>query len=116
MKMSYNGVPCPSQRLTVPTNEKPMIHSTPSTPRTERTNPAIPASGNQAPRGIASDQFTAEQSDALRSALAGQPEIRPEVVERGRALASDPSYPSMDILRRVGGILLQSPDPSEESA
>ena len=44
------------------------------------------------------------------SALAAQPEIRPEVVARGQALAADPNYPSTDILRSVAAKLIASPD------
>jgi hypothetical protein len=52
----------------------------------------------------------------LRSALLAQPEIRPEVVARGKVLASDPSYPSGAILRKVGEAILNSPDPSEDGS
>ncbi|HVU15765.1 MAG TPA: hypothetical protein VHD32_02485 [Candidatus Didemnitutus sp.] len=61
-------------------------------------------------RGPGADQFSAANSDALRGALASQPEIRPDVVARGRELAADPSYPSLDILRQVGQKILNSPD------
>jgi hypothetical protein len=52
----------------------------------------------------------------LRSALQAQPEIRPEVVARGKELASDPSYPSSAILRKVGEAILNSPDLSEDGS
>jgi len=48
--------------------------------------------------------------------LAAQPEIRPEVVARGKVLAADPSYPSTSILRAVGGTILNSPDLSEDGS
>jgi len=62
------------------------------------------------------DQFSAENSVALRVALSSQPEIRPEVVARGRALAADPSYPSAAILGRVAQTLIKSPDLSEDQS
>jgi hypothetical protein len=63
---------------------------------------------------IGTDRFSTVNSDALRTALSAQPEIRPEVVARGRVLAADPSYPSVEVLRQVGAAFLNSPDLSEE--
>lgn len=87
-----------------------MIHSTSPSDRTARTE--APPSVQQKPvvRGPGADQFTAQHSTALRAALAAQPEIRSEVVARGRALAADPAYPSTDILRQVAAKLIASPD------
>ena len=65
-------------------------------------------------RNPVGDQFSADSSATLRVALTKQPEIRPEVVARGRALAADPNYPSATILRSVGETLMKSPDLSEE--
>jgi hypothetical protein len=42
-----------------------------------------------------------------------QPEIRPEVLERAKALAADPAYPSPAIMRDVARQILGSPDLSE---
>jgi len=52
----------------------------------------------------------------LRAALASQPEIRPDVVARGQALAADPNYPSMDVIQHVAGMILNAPDPSEDQS
>ena len=94
-----------------------MINSTSSSDRTPRadavqiTRPKVvvrnPDSG---------DQFSAENSAALKVALTQQPEVRPEVVARGRALAADPSYPSPEILRKVGEVIISSPDLSEDQS
>ena len=94
-----------------------MINSTSSSDRTPRadavqiTRPKVvvrnPDSG---------DQFSAENSAALKVALTQQPEVRPEVVARGRALAADPSYPSPEILRKVGEAIISSPDLSEDQS
>lgn len=67
-------------------------------------------------RGAGADRFSAESSAALRSALQAQPEIRPEVVARGKELAANPNYPSTDILRKVGEALLKSPDLTEDES
>lgn len=94
-----------------------MINSTSSSDRTPRADsvqinrPKVvirnPDSG---------DQFSAENSAALKVALTKLPEVRPEVVARGRALAADPSYPSPEILRRVGEAIIKSPDFSEDQS
>lgn len=115
MNLSTNGVPPnPSQRLTVSTNAEPMINSTSSSDRTSRTDAVTPGLQKAAGHGIIADHFSAEQSAALRESLARQPEIRPEVVARGRELAADPSYPSPEILRKVSATLLASPDLTED--
>ena len=62
------------------------------------------------------DQFSAENTAALRVALNRTPEVRPEVVARGRALAADPSYPSAAILSKVGEAIIKSPDFSEDAS
>ena len=64
----------------------------------------------------AGDQFSAENSNALRVALTQHPEVRPEVVERGRALAANPAYPSTEILGHVARAILKSPDLSEDQS
>lgn len=64
--------------------------------------------------GPGADQLSLEKIELLRQALAAQPAIRPEVVERGRALAADPAWPPHDVLRRVSEIILQAPDLTED--
>ncbi|MBL9202605.1 MAG: hypothetical protein JNL39_18985 [Opitutaceae bacterium] len=60
------------------------------------------------PNGITGDSVT-----FLRTQLAEQPEVRPEVVERARALAADPDYPSIEIVQRIAEQILGAPDLSE---
>ena len=94
-----------------------MINSTsPSdrTPRADSIQTTRPKVVVRNPDG--GDQFTAENSTALRIALSRIPEIRPEMVARGRALAADPTYPSPEILRRVGEAIANSPDISEDQS
>jgi hypothetical protein len=62
------------------------------------------------------DQISTESAAFLKSALASQPEIRPDVVERAKALAADPSYPSTAIMKSVAGQILASPDFSEDAS
>ena len=90
-----------------------MINSTSSSDRTTRAEPLAAPAPKAATTVEAKDNFSATNTAGLRAALAAQPEIRPEVVARGKALAADPSYPSTSILRAVGGKILNSPDLSE---
>jgi hypothetical protein len=117
---STNGVPCiddSSQRLTVLIPE-PMIHSASSSSSAAR-NGAIAtdasASPFRTPRSRP-DQVNTDQAAALRASLQQVAEVRPEVVERARALAADPGYPSDDIIRRISAAIVNSPDLSEESS
>lgn len=111
MNLSTNGVPCNShQRQTVPSNAETMIHSTSSSDRTARTDAVAQVPAKPIVRGPGSDQFSAGQSTALRAALAAHPEIRPDVVERAKALAADPGYPPREILQKVAGMIIASPD------
>lgn len=93
-----------------------MINSTPRPDRT--TRPDLVALTSTRSHGIPSgaDRFSAANSIALRAALAAQPEIRPEVVARGRILAADPAYPSPAVLRQVGEAILRAPDFSEDAS
>jgi hypothetical protein len=56
------------------------------------------------------DSLSTNGIDQLRAALKSSPEIRPDVVERGRALAADPAYPSLAIIRYVSAKIVNSPD------
>ncbi len=94
-----------------------MISSTSSTDRTVRpdlvsSTPPAP----ERPQTPRSDQISTESAAFLRSELARQPEIRPEVVERARALAADPNYPPVEVLRNVAEQILNSPDLSEDQS
>lgn len=62
------------------------------------------------------DRLSTESAAHLRETLTKQPEIRPEVVERAKALAADPNYPSASVLRQVSGMILNSPDLSEDQS
>jgi hypothetical protein len=93
-----------------------MINSTSSSDRAARTDTVllpVPKTGTQGP---GRDQFSADHTAALQSALATHPEVRPEMVARGRTLAADPSYPSPAILRKVGEAIMKSPDLSEDGS
>lgn len=94
-----------------------MILSTTSTDRPVRPEltPAPTASRNR-PVIPPSDQISTESARFLRAELNRQPEIRSEVVARGRALVADPNYPSMAALRKVAEQILKSPDLTEDES
>jgi hypothetical protein len=72
------------------------------------TGPATPKQAAPKP-----DRISTEHAEFLRSELQKQPEVRPEVVERAKGLAADPSYPSPEVIRHVAGQILAAPDLSE---
>ena len=62
------------------------------------------------------DKVSTESAAKLAAELARQPEVRPEVVERAKALAADPNYPPPAVIRRVGEMILGSPDLTEDES
>lgn len=70
--------------------------------------------GTAQPFQAAGDQLSTAGTELLKAKLASEPEVRPEMVERGRQLAADPSYPSAAILTSVASKILNSPDLSED--
>lgn len=66
-------------------------------------------------RGAATrpDNFSSDGTSCLKAALDRQPAVRPDVVERARALATDPDYPSAEVIRQIARQILAAPDLSE---
>ena len=94
-----------------------MISSTSSPDRAARPD-LVSAPGASAPRPFTPrpDQISTESAAFLRSELQRQPAIRPEVVERARALATDPNYPSPAVIKSVAAQILGAPDLSEDQS
>ncbi len=94
-----------------------MINSTTSTDRLAHAN-LVPTKGYAVVRqpSTPTDLLSTSNAAFLRSELDRQPEIRPEVVERARALAADSNYPSRDSLKKVAELMLRSPDLSEDQS
>jgi len=94
-----------------------MISSTSSTDRAARPE-LVSAPGPAAERPYAPrpDQISTEHAAFLDAELQRQPEIRPEVVARARALANDPSYPSREICGKIAQQILNAPDLSEDES
>jgi hypothetical protein len=64
----------------------------------------------------ASDNLSSSNTDALRTALNNTPEVRPDVVARGKALAANSSYPPLEIINRLTEMIISSQDPSEKAS
>ena len=77
---------------------------------------AAHSSSNSANSTAASDNLSSSNTDALRTALNNTPEIRPEVVARGKTLATDASYPPLVIINRLTEMIISSQDPSEKAS
>jgi hypothetical protein len=93
-----------------------MINPTSSSDRSAQASAAESASARAGRQpAVRPDELALDSLPQLRQALLEQPEIRSEVVERGRALAADPGYPSTDILRQIGGLLIEAPDLTEDN-
>lgn len=52
-----------------------------------------------------SDGVAFDSSQALESSLAATPDIRPDVVARGRSLAADPAYPPAETINKISNLL-----------
>ncbi len=57
-----------------------------------------------------------DHAEFLQSELKRQPEVRSEVVERARGLASDATYPPVEVARHVAAQILAAPDLSEDQS
>lgn len=58
------------------------------------------------PKGTVEDKVDLGKLDALRE----QPEIRPEVVAKGKELLNDPNYPSQEIVESIAKLIVPFDD------
>jgi hypothetical protein len=95
-----------------------MIHSTSSSDRSAQTGAVQTPQTDFSARSVktGSDQVSTSQAEFLKSELARQPEVRPDVVARGKALAADSNYPPASVLKNVASQILNSPDLSEDES
>ena len=56
------------------------------------------------------ESLSSDNTDSLRSALAATPEVRPEVVEKGKQLAASPTYPALAIIESLAALITKSED------
>jgi hypothetical protein len=94
-----------------------MISSASSPDRTPPAD-ALSLSGPVSPRPLAPrrDRLSTESATFLRAELARQPEIRPAVIARARALAADPAYPPLSVVKVIAQQILAQPDLSESDS
>jgi hypothetical protein len=94
-----------------------MIQSTSNLNGYNRTDAAALSLAKQAstPKVEAepSDRLSSANTQALRDALSNSPEIRPDVVEKGKQLAIDPNYPPRQLIESLAKLMVDSRDPSE---
>jgi hypothetical protein len=69
----------------------------------EPSAPSAPVSDVPVQRA---DPVSVRRVAALLTMLENKPEIRPEVVARGRALASDLSYPPPDVISKLADLIV----------
>lgn len=67
-----------------------------------------------APVRVQEDTLSTVSANNLEAALADTPAIRPEVVDRARALATDPSYPPLRIIAQLATMIAAANDLSNE--
>ena len=71
--------------------------------QTEKKTPQRPIEPKaQDPKGTVEDKVDLGKLDALRE----QPEIRPEVVAKGKELLDDPNYPSQEIVESIAKLIV----------
>ena len=94
-----------------------MIDSTSSFNRTAQLERSA-SFGTGASRlsGVRTDHVSVESIAFLRAELLRQPGIRSEVVERARALATDPNYPLPAMNQALARLILAAPDHSKDQA
>jgi len=94
-----------------------MISSPSSSDRPSRAE-AVPAASAGAVRSSPArhDRLSTGAAVLLRAALDRHPEIRPEVVDRGRRLAAEPGYPPRPVLERIALGILSAPDLSVDES
>jgi hypothetical protein len=93
-----------------------MINSTNRTGSTPQIGGIPVPVSRPAPRAPEeTDRFSTDSLDRLRQTLDQQPSVRPDVVELGRSLASDPAYPSEPIVRKLADLLVAQPDDNDDA-
>jgi hypothetical protein len=82
-------------QISAANNSTPPLATTPKAPAPAASGPAAPVPDEVALRKVAT----------LLTMLENNPEIRPDVVARGRALAADASYPPPDIINKLANLI-----------
>lgn len=64
----------------------------------------------EAPTAETGERLSRAQTDTLQSALKNTPEVRSDVVARGKALAADPTWPPRQIIEQLTKLIVESRD------
>ena len=72
-----------------------------------------PVRSARRPEPTASDAAECTTTDSLRSRLERTPDVRPEAVERGRALVNTTTYPPQETMARIARLLAIGLDESD---
>jgi hypothetical protein len=74
---------------------------------TQRSQAKARSNGQEAGKSAsgASERLSAQLTSTIREIFASVPEIRPEVVERGRELLADPTYPPQHVVERIAALV-----------
>lgn len=73
----------------------------------------VPANARQSPAPNVAEPSAApasentQRKERLTQALGKEPEVRPEMLERAREIASDPSYPGPNVFAKLAARLIQ---------
>ena len=68
--------------------------------------PAKPAAEQNAPVADSADKLQLNALDKLRS----EPEVRPEVVAKGKELLNDPNFPSKEMMNEIAKLIVPYAD------
>jgi hypothetical protein len=75
----------------------------------------VPGSAAKVPKAkTGTDSVSLQQTDAITQALQQQPAVRAAAVDRARALAVDPQYPPLPVVRAVANLLVPNLDDSSQ--
>jgi len=68
------------------------------------------------PRPQENDRTEFHAADSLRQALDAEPDVRADVVQRGRQLVADADYPPPEIIRRIANLLALGPEQTQKTS
>lgn len=91
---------------------QPISHSSPHANAAERIATSL-REKTAASETVTSEQLISSHVNRLRSALNDVPEVRPEVLARAHALATDPDWPGSTQIEHIARLLSDSPDLTE---
>jgi hypothetical protein len=87
--------------MITPSSSNSGVPPAPREPKTSRAPAAQPET---------SDRVSLRRNQDLQAALMRTPEVRPEVVDRGKHLAVDPNYPPLAVIESLASLFVADPD------